>query len=118
MFALLVKVKTGGYMPWLLLWLPSASGLAVEATMNDPVVIRNLKEPGSFDVENTGPDIQVRWRIETQKKKQGAWSPVASDVRLLEHCGEPPASDCIVLKHGEKPRPMAWDGYTCNRHCP
>lgn len=96
----------------------SGTVLSLIAMAADPVVIRNLDKPGKFEVENTGPDISLRSRVEVQKHRGGVWAAVASDVRLEEACSAEAPGQCRVLKTGGKIQPLAYDGFTCNSKCP
>src|ERR1700684_1768403 len=74
------------------------------------VVVRNLSQPGSFEVENRGPDIELAWEVTIQRELKGEWSDHVTDLTLIEKCGISPPAGCVPLPHGAKLRPVRWNG--------
>jgi hypothetical protein len=81
------------------------------------VVVRNLSLPGAFEIENRGPDIELAWAVTIQRELKGEWSDHATDLTLIEKCGQSPPSGCVPLPHGAKLRPARWNGLTCGSQC-
>ncbi len=82
------------------------------------VVVRNLSQPGAFEVENTGDDIALSWAVTIQRQRNGQWSDEVTDLTLIEKCGQTPPAHCVSLAHGGKLRPVPWNGLTCGSQCP
>ncbi len=75
-------------------------------------------QSGRFDLENTGAEVSLRSRLQVEKRVDGQWRPVASELYIADTCSasEPPA--CRKLKSGEKIRLLRYQGFTCNMDCP
>ncbi len=82
------------------------------------VVVRSLSPPGSFEVENQGPDIELAWTVTVQRYVDGQWTDTVTDLALAEACGQAPGSGCVRLAHSTKIRPKPWNGLTCGSQCP
>jgi hypothetical protein len=81
------------------------------------VLVRNLSRPGSFEVENLGPDIELAWAVAVHRHLQGEWSDEVTDLTLIQKCGQTPPAGCVPLAHGAKLRPVRWNGLTCGSQC-
>jgi hypothetical protein len=81
------------------------------------VVIRNLSQPGAFEIENSGPDTELAWAATVQRQQNGAWTDEVTDITLVERCGQTPAGSCVRLPRGARLRPVPWNGLTCGSQC-
>jgi hypothetical protein len=83
-----------------------------------PLLIRNLDQPGAFEIENTGERIELAWDVRVQQKKGDAWEDrVVEDLRLVEDCQTPPAAPCRTLEKGTRVRPVPWTGFSHTAQC-
>lgn len=97
----------------LALMVPWSSGFAEDSS----VLVRNLSTPGTFEVENRGPDIALAWSVAVQRQDKGQWNNEVTSLSLIQTCGAPPPPDCFHLTHGAKIRPVQWNGLTCASQC-
>ena len=83
----------------------------------EPVAVRNLPQPGAFEVENRGPDIELSGAVTIQRYVKGEWEDAVTDLTLIEKCGEGPRRGCVPLARGAKLHPIRWNGLTCGTQC-
>jgi hypothetical protein len=81
------------------------------------VVVRNLSQPGAFEIENRGADIQLAWPVTIQRYAKGQWTDEVADVTVADKCGQKPQGGCVPLPHGAKLRPVRWNGLNCGSQC-
>ena len=98
--------------------LPAAALLACAGSAEETtVVVRNLSSPGSFEVENRGPAVDLAWQVTVERHWNGQWTDEVTDLTLIEKCGQPPPPACVRLAHAAKLRPVGWNGLTCGSQC-
>lgn len=81
------------------------------------VVVRNLAQAGSFEVENGGPNIDLAPAVQLQQEVNGEWIDQVTDLRLIEKCGGGKAVGCVRLAHGAKLVAVKWNGLNCGSQC-
>ena len=88
------------------------------AESRDGIVVRNLDRAGAFEVRNSGPDTELALEVTVQQQQNAEWSDAVTDLTLIEKCGETPAGNHVLLRHGATLRPAPWNGLSCGSQCP
>ncbi len=85
----------------------------------EPVLVRNLQQPGTFEVDNTGPAIQLWSQVKLQRFQNGQWQEEqGTNLFLAESCGWNQQPVCQTLPQGAKLHPFPWNGLSCGGQCP
>lgn len=114
---------------------PTEQSVEVCPTNNDEpkIVVRNVGEPGGFEVENKGEETELDWRVLVETKKGDKWERLANsrtflNILLVEDCGLSPITKSVVKNEDNKPlcrkfaadetvRAKPWYGWSCSAQC-
>ena len=87
--------------------------LVTASALAQSVSVRNLSDPGAFEVVNEGgTEVSLSSFMQVQRLVNRAWKNEFTDMRLV--CASyPPPPTCITLRSGERLRPPPWNGTSC-----
>lgn len=87
-----------------------------------------LRGPGALVIRNRGnAPTRLAWAAAIERKTDGGWTRMATELRLFEQCPEPPPPPdaCVELAPGATLRPRPWSGFfgctqcdTCRANAP
>lgn len=113
------------------LFQPAAT--ALQSDQDAQIVVRNVGEPGGFEVENVDEKTGVNLRVLIERKENGEWIRISKDtdeiyhlnVLLVESCpttsklfeSNKDKSFCRTLEKGEVVRAVPWTGDSCSSQC-
>jgi hypothetical protein len=91
--------------------------LAAPEAAAQAISLRNLPQPGAFEVVNGGAEASLSTKVQVQRLFEGRWENEVTDLELVRTCNPPKTLDCITLGPGETLRPPPWNGLACASQC-
>jgi hypothetical protein len=95
-----------------------SSEAAKTAVSQEPLTLRNLDKPGSFEIQNNGPAISLYSQVIVQRLEEGNWQDAALDLVISETCELNPKPGCTTLASHATIHPAPWNGMSCSGQCP
>lgn len=84
---------------------------------NGSVVVRPLADPGSFEIRNSGAEIELASAVEVEQLQDGEWRHPRTKLTLAESCPKAAMASCVTLARDAVLHPVAWTGFSCSSQC-